>query len=607
LIDVIRENDPNHLIFFDFANENRAWHPHWPGRRGADIKCDLITFGQGYYDPRFAFWENRGIQQRNLGAPHSFMQTMEYCRTVSYNAPMVLKANRGFPQAFGSGEFGYEYHYAPRHDLVGTPGNKQGLVAPEEDEQKQYEWIAGLISDYVGGGAAYMRLYSYGVCRQPDVVGGALYDHKILHFIKQLSTSIRRRRAEFRAHDAKVLILRNKASYFSNLLDFDRDNIYNLGNMLYQLHVPFDTLSEEDLCDNDRESFKVNIHKYKFIFIPHQHQLFTENTWRLIRSWIEAETGRGLCVGYHGPFDRYFNDVDIPPDMRQVIGNAEYATSRFMSDDHLLTITDRWSSYKGPRMLPVNFTSATTIPPAEQNVLRIGSYRTPLAEDVAPIGRLGEKTVIVGRTCTNGNRVYSCGFPLGFANCYVHNELRTPCEFKVVYETMLKEVGIRGRVDAPSHLGVYVSEGGSLVLVRKRGDWDSGVITLPHAQGAFYTQATNLVGGEEVHLRLDLPAGEEIAILERIGFVRGDNAVEVRSGMVEGEHIDKVEFNITGNARCAIGVSLWPHSSYRLHLDGNMKEIATDRAGRVDIELDLSGKHTFTFEKLPSRNVGRTP
>ncbi len=185
---------------------------------------------------------------------------------------------------------------------------------------------------------------------------------------------------------------------------------------------------------------------------------------------------------------------------------------------------------------------------------------------------------------------------MGFANCYVHNELHPPDTFKAIYQTMQGEVGIRGGFQAPSTLGVWISEKGSLILVRKRGDWDSGDITIPNAEGSFYTQAVNMIGDGALSLKLDLRSGEQTAILERLGSVRAENPVEVRDTVVEGDRIARIEFVVLGEGSCTVTVRLWPRRSYRLRLGGEAEQIVTDAAGCYQLDMNLSGKHSLAFE-----------
>lgn len=194
---------------------------------------------------------------------------------------------------------------------------------------KYYPWW---LIDIVGGGGAFFQSYHWNHIAGRTAEKPTDYDlltlesiHNFLEEIKNVPFSFNR--------NAEVLILRNKHAAYGMSAGYDFGNVRYLASILYRLHVPFDILPDSDITPGLFEEGKVNLSKYRFIFIPSQYQLLPSQTWQMLFDWINDPRyagRRGLCLGWFGDRDCYFNPtkpVDVHPAFSALTGTRGY-TSR---------------------------------------------------------------------------------------------------------------------------------------------------------------------------------------------------------------------------------------------------------------------------------------
>lgn len=584
----IRGADPNHIVLFDFAGEPFSWTNMWSGRRGADIECDLITFGGGYCHRRFMPFHKH---------PHT--TSMEYTRVVAYNAPMVLKASDAHPAAIGCGEFGYACRYqGDTNSGLEIHRVKPGLPIVAQSEDEQLEWMSSLFTDYLGGGCGYVRVYDAGMIRLPRITGGPPQDHKICKWLQGVTAALRRTGDTFEIKNARVAILRNKATYFSAVSSMDPHNVYNFGNVLYQLHVPYDVLTEDTISAGPAR-FKVALDAYRAIFVPHQHQLLSQATWALLEDWLRTP-GRVLCVGLYEPYDTHFNACEPWPAMARVTGVQGYSRVQRLAGEQALHLGPGFDASGRGAALPINL----PVPARgrEDETCPVGLFADSAGLDV--VATLGRESVVVRHRLDNGNSVYSCGFPLGFRYLWRDSEPAKPMALNRLFGPMVSEAGVRPEFQAPANFGVHVSKAGRLVLFKERyglaepfemrssrlGDAVySGVATIKEPDGTTILRAT--------------VTPRTAAWAERVAGLRSEAGKRVEATSAQADE-QGVRVHLRGEGPVQLTLQGQPDRRYRVATEGRVSlqppttTARTDGSGAIELKATLAGEAAVTATRV---------
>ena len=76
--------------------------------------------------------------------------------------------------------------------------------------------------------------------------------------------------------------------------------------------------------------------------------------------------------------------------------------------------------------------------------------------------------------------------------------------------------------------------------------------------------------------------------LERMADIEGGDNVTVSDGIVEGERIDRMRFNLSGQGECRLILNLWPQSSYEITMAGRKHSVHTNAEGQASVDVPLS-------------------
>jgi len=576
----IRGADPNHLVLFDFAGEPFSWTNMWSGRRGADIECDLITFGGGYCPRRYKPFHKH---------PHT--TSMEYARVVAYNAPMVLKASEAHPAAIGCGEFGYACRYeGDRSSGLEIHKAKPGLAMVLQSEDEQLEWMSSLFIDYLGAGCGYVRVYDAGMIRLPRITGGPPEDHKICKWLQGLTAALRRTGDTFEIKDARVAVLRNKATYFYAISSMDPHNVYNFGNVLYQLHVPYDVLTE-DTISAGAARFKVALGAYRAIFVPHQHQLLSQATWALLEEWLRTP-GRVLCVGLYEAYDTHFNACEPWPAMARVTGVQRYRRVQRLSGEQTLHLRPGFDASGRAGALPINL-------PVPARGRRDETCPVGLFADspgVEVVATLEGEPVVVRHRLGNGNSVYSCGFPLGFRYLWRDSEPAKPMALNRLFGPMVSEAGVVAEFQAPANFGVHVSKAGRLVLFKERyGLAEPFEMRSSRLGDGVYSGVATIKEPDAATVLRARVTPRTAAWAERVAGLRSEAGKRVEATCAQADdHGVKVSLRGTGPVRLTLQGQ--PSRRYRIATEGRVTlrsqaaHARSDGSGAVGLEATLAGE-----------------
>ncbi len=418
LADELRKVLPNHILHysnpFDF---NPSWHLFNVFDR-ARLKFDVIGVGQ----------HDSGYEVEEL--PH-WARCREYIQNVASYGPYLFASN-AHPKAFACGE--------------GEGGRTR------EGVRKYYaQWMA----DLIGGGGAYVLSYHWnhisGRWRRGE------YDEETLAHFRHFTQSLLN--AQFTYKKGKVLILRNTNGIFSMCNGYDVGGTRYLSNILYQLHVPFDILPDNDISLGP-ERHKVDISQYKFVFVPSLLPLFSEKTWNTLLKWLESSPGKGLCLGYFELLSPYFTPLkreELPRAFARIIGALDLEWTTVEGNLNL-----KWGEGIAGRSKPHGDLRISF--PQGAKVFFLGGG------DIKPLLLLNGK-IIAGVRWIKNNPVFICGFNLGMAyqpTWGMEKEQEPYDALNPLYETMLESVGIPIPKGIPSNVGFYVSDNGKTLIVKER-------------------------------------------------------------------------------------------------------------------------------------------
>ncbi len=562
LAEAWRKADPNHILYYSNPHDfNPAWHfLHCFDR--ARLHFDVIGVGQ--HDSGF---DPQEVPQWAI--------CREYTQNVASYGPYI-NATKGFPKGFACGE--------------GEGGKTREGVA------KYYPWW---LTDIVGGGGAFFQSYHWNHIAGRTAEKPTDYDsltlesiHNFLEEIKNVPFSFNR--------NAEVLILRSKHAAYGMSAGYDFGNARYLASILYRLHVPFDILPDSDITPGLFEEGKVNLSKYRFIFIPSQYQLLPSQTWQMLFDWINDPRyagRRGLCIGWFCDKDCYFNPtkpMDVHPAFSALTGTHGYTSRTSVSGRLGLKFARFFGTAARGDEFEVEFPQTAEIGYFDSSNLQ-----------AEPIVTLGEsRRVVVARNVVNGNSIFTCGFPLGIAYDPVwgkEKEQTSRNALLSLYQGMMDIVGVNPSIKAPDNLGIYISDDRSTILLKELfGKQTEVTLSFNDSSGAVYEGTTTSFGQDgQVEIKDFAIEPYGVKVLHKAAAVRAQGISLICKTTSEGG----LECDLFGKGKVAVMFELKPKTIYSVRENGELSMVFTaDNLGRQGITFDLGdGKKPFHISIKPSR------
>ncbi len=555
--DRIRQADPNHLQFYSNPYDfNPAWHfLHCYDR--ARLRFDLVGVGQHDY----------GFDYAQL--PH-WARAREYIQNVASYGPYT-GAKGAYPGGNAAGE--------------GTGG-----TTPAETRRYFAQWM----TDLVGGGAALICSYDWNHLSGQSKHWPQQYDREVLDWFGDFTTASARVPFSLR-RDAQVLVLRNTNASLSMSAGYDFANAQNLAAALYQLHVPFDILPDQDVSLGPAD-YKVDLDKYRFIFAPDQPILLRPETYRMLRRWLEADRAkgpRGLCLGpfrLESPHFQPLSWAQAPPDFLRLWPEALAPSEHPLQGAALFT---------APALGGARWPSRVTLTFPRDGTL--GQFPPGGEGEAALLTKEGGEPVMVRRE-VNGNPVYLVGFYLGMGFNYLWGWGQDQVPFDTLarlYAPMLRSAGVWPAFHAPRNIGVYVSDDKSLILVKERfGRATKRLLRGAHLDGGLYLDATtSLRPDRRADLATDLGPLETIH-LQRCGRMSAAPGIQASVTCRRGEE-GRVRLWVTGTGIVQIFLDAGSARAAQLAVQGQPPRRLYVENGRFDFALP-AGPRALAVEITPA-------
>ena len=565
LADALRSADANHVLYYcnpyDF---NPAWH-------------FLHCFDRGKLR-----WDVIGVGQHDSGLDPSEVPHWASCRECVQNVASYgpyIGANGAYPKGFACGE--------------GQGGKTR------EGTALYYPWW---LADIVGGGGAFFQSYDWNHIAGRTYENPTGYDETTLGRLGEFLAAIRSMPFSRRA-DAQVLILRSREAAYGMSAGYDFANARYLASILYQLHMPFDILPDSDVVPGDFEPGKVNLNRYRFIFVPAQNQILSSRTWQMLEDWIADPRfagQRGLCLGLYQDQDCYFNPkspVEVHPAFERLTGTRGYTGRMPVSGVTTLRYARFFGASARGDQLQLQF-------PENGEIGRFENVENGV-EAILELGDGGPAAVV--RSFVSGNPVYTCGFYLGLAYHAVWGMEKEQSPYNALnslYLAMLNSAGIEPAVGAADNLGVYLSDDASAILVKERFGRETDVVlsfkSLPGTIFEGATTAFNSDGSAQVKdFRID-PYGT-LVLHGAAGFTTsgGTDVSSVCSPTPEGG----LECVLSGSGRVGVTFELRPKTIYSVRANGELTMVFTAGPdGRHAMPFDLGdGSKPLRISVKPSR------
>lgn len=546
LADALRDADPNHILYYcDPFDYMPSWHSMMSFDR-AKLRFDVIGVGQ----------HDHGIEPSEVP---DWASCREYIQNVASYGPYT---GMGGAKAFACGE--------------GEGGKtRDGIRA-------YYPWW---LTDIVGGGGAFFHSYHWNQIAGRTFEQPESYDSTALDAIGGFLKEIEHAPFTF-DRNAPVLILRGRNAAYGMSPGIDYGNARYLASILYQLHIPFDILPDSDVSAGGFEPGKINLSKYRFIFVPAQNQMLSARTWQMIEDWLmdpRAAGRRGLCIGLYQDQDSYFNPCApevVYPNFEKLTGIKGFSRRIPVSGAAKMLFSRYLGKAVKGQELSLQF-------PENGEVGVLDFVRAPVESVLELDGK-----PVVARNVVNGNPIYTCGFYLGMAYDSVWGREKEQEPYNTLnplYQGMLLLAGIEPPFDAPDNVGVYVSDDDSTILVKERfgkaSEFDLGLKQLSGGVFDGVTVVRNADGNAVVKgVKLE-PYG--VTVLRRAGGITA-LGLSWEGKPVPGGGID---CTVSGKGKVNIAFDLRPKTIYSVHRDGSLvKVFTTDGKGRHTMTFDLGGK-----------------
>lgn len=564
LSDALRTADPNHIFYYsnpyDFCP---AWQfLHCFGR--GQLKWDLVGVGQ--HDHGSEPWE----------VPH-WASCREYIQNVASYGP-YKGATGSYMKGFACGE--------------GEGGKTPDGVS------KYYPWW---LTDIVGGGGALFQSYDWNHISGRTLDKPTEYDEASLNHLGEFLSAVRDVPFSYK-DDTKVLILRSRNGAYSMSAGYDIGNSRYLASMLYQLHVPFDILPDTDITPGDFEPGKINISKYRFIFVPEQNQILSARTWQILQDWLtdpRAAGRRGLCMGLYQDQDSYFNPAQpgtVHPAFEKLTGIPGF--SRRVSASGPVKL--RYAKLFGRA---VRGDELELVFPENAEIGCIDS----LPQNVEHVLDLGENgPAVVVRDIVNGNPVYTCGFYLGMSYWAVDGKEKQQEPYDLLtplYAGMLDSAGIERPVKCADNLGVYLSDDASTILVKERfGKGTDCVLAFKSLPGSVFTGTTTVLNGDGSGTVKDFrvePYGT-LVLKKGAGFsVQGGKGISSVCKVTPDGGLDAT---VSGKGKIAVAFELKPRTIYSVRENGELSMVFTaPENGRHRMTFNLTGQKPLRISMKPNK------
>jgi len=452
----------------------------------------------------------------------------------------------------------------------------------------QKEWILAQFADATGAGATAMDIWDYtwitdakGNYRSSD---NAPCD-AVRDFIRKA------RGAVFAQESARVLIVRTKAEDYGYWPWRSHGNAQMLGDFLYQMHVPYDVMTDANLTPERLE-------KYSFIFVPSQSVLVEEPVWRMIDEWIRLHPRRGIALGFLQPMSRTMQPTDLPPTLAALAGTQAAAAAHdvigFQEAQVLsLLFTRSFGPLKRGETLEIN--------PGEHALLWDMPKEWAASARIAATVKVGDdapRPALVENRLPGGSRVYCTAFAGGLVTWSMNPTVVQPAFDNLVplYGEMLERAGVKAVYDAPRSVGVYISTDNNTVIVKERmGRSTTQLVRSDRLGRSLFSDAqVTLANGEPTLLSAELPP-RGVGVFKRLPITVGESAgpVTARAWSFNPEY---VELEISGRGAVNVTVGgLKPNTDFRLHAVESpthrltASEAASDDSGTVTLKRTLNG------------------
>lgn len=544
LADALHHADPNHVLYycdpFDFMP---SWHSIICFDR-AKLRFDVIGVGQHDHE----------IEPSDVS---HWATCREYIQNVASYGPY---AGMGGPKGFACGE--------------GGGGKTRAGV------RTYYPWW---LADIVGGGGAFFHSYHWNhiagrTYEQPENYDSAALD-AVGEFLEQVEG------APFSFNrDAHVLILRGRNAAYGMSPGIDYGNARYLANILHQLHIPFDILPDSDVSPGGFEPGKINLSKYRFIFVPAQNQMLSSRTWQILDDWLRdprAAGQRGICFGLYQDQDSYFNPAgpeEVYPGFAGLTGVKGFSRRTPVSG----AVDMRFARYFGKAVKG----QALSLQFPAKGEIGVFDFVTQPVEAVLDL----DGKPVVARNVINGNPVYTCGFYLGMAYdpmWGLEKEQEPYNALNPLYQGMLLLAGIEPGITAPDNVGVYIADDASMILVKERFgksvQFDLGVKRLAGSVFDGTTVSHGADGSSVVKGVKVEPYG--VTVLRRVAGITTSGGTNVSwEATPSGGGFD---CTLSGKGKVAVTFELAPKTIYSIRENGTLLKVFT---------ADAKGRHAMTFD-----------
>jgi len=533
----------------------------------------------------------------SVGGPSALFEHQNLDRFTNFN----ILGNGYYPGDFNDGAFCISHQSIGHYLRTTRPFLSFGFPAmitevaiwddPEGvrvSDRQLSDWILSHWIDCVGDGGVGMDIWDNLVIAYRDDVPDP--DTVPMIDVEAFTTALSGVDTKFVAPvEPPVLLLRNKATNYSNASPWrDLGNYFALGDWLYQLHVPFDVLSEANIDAAKLENYQV-------VIVCSQTQLYDDDVWAMFADWLEAESGRVLVAGLYSPQDSHFKPKDPCADMQYLLGLASttYSLTSHGVGGELVDFVfarDFGELLTDDRITFNMYASSWNIP-------------TPLAVGAEVIAEYGDRPgvpILIGNTLPNGSRVFTFGVPTGFVWWSLTGDLG-PVEHDgmvPIYREILAQGGVEPAFDAPTNLGVHIASDASVVLFKERYAEATDAVLTAQLGGALYdVTSCDVAADGMVTLR------ESIRAHGWLVAKRLDMVLEPASGVTHVESVwvsaDGASFSLSGPAMCDVTLSsMTPSVLFSVSVDGfQTQTVSSGQAGVVFFDVP-AGTHDVVVERL---------
>jgi len=336
----------------------------------------------------------------------------------------------------------------------------EGMGGRDDHPEEVLNYHRSALFDELGGGCAWSQTYDW--LHLAGARGGR--EPHLSPFLRWMAAWMPvLERARFSLpREVPLLIVRNKNLQHSNRSGQDYGNARSLANFLGQLNLEFDLVMDQDLVYRSAAPYRIDLANYRVVFLPNLALDYPDPVWKTLDAWLRdpAFAGqRALCLGRVGKRSPYLAPrAAFHPRLQSWLGRRDYTGQADLRGPQTLTFARPWGSYPAGTVLHWDFGQRAVGP-------------TGLFPSENALLTTEEGQVVAACFTVNGNLVVACGFPLGLAYDDLWGmEPRQPTydALTPLFEGLIEELGLPRPFRAPHHVRVYVSDEGTLILLKER-------------------------------------------------------------------------------------------------------------------------------------------